>query len=423
MTASLAGAGNVSFPRVHRVSVRSNGAQAVNGGSSYAAISNNGRYVVFESDATNLVANDGNGASDIFVHDRETGDTRRVSVESDGDEGEVGEHSYDAKISASGRRIVFYSDAELVGSDDNGVPDVFLHNTETDKTKRVSVSSNGEQAELSSSDPAISANGKVVAFASEDEGLVPNDDNSYSDVFVHILKTGKTRLVSVRSNGDQGEGNGSHSPALSRNGGIVGFASDAENLVPGDDNTASDVFVHVRRTNKTKRVSVQSDGGQADGSSSDPELSDSGRIVAYESHAIDLVPNDENEEEDVFAFDRQSKKTRRVSVSSAGVEGDFSSEDTGLTSDGRYVVYETTSALVGNDDNNNEDIYMHDRQTKTTRRASLRSNGQESLTGDSGEPEVSDGGRYVVFHSSATDLVAASDTNNFFDVFVRGPLP
>ena len=228
----------------------------------------------------------------------------------------------------------------------------------------------------------------------------------------------------MKSNGDEAENDDSYSAALSRSGRIVAFTSADEDLVPGDDNTETDVFTHDRETKKTRRISVQSDGDQASGgSSSDPDLSSSGRFLAYESHATDLVPSDGNAVEDIFLYDRVTKKTRIVTKNAAGDEGDDSSEDSEISSDGRFIVFESRAEnLVTSDDNALEDCFLYNRKTKKMRRISLRNNGQQTNSGDSDDPAVSTDARFVVFESEAADLVGL-DTNTYADIFVRGPLP
>jgi tricorn protease-like protein len=302
--------------KTKRVNVRSNGNEAEGGeisfpggsfslGSSAPSISPNGRFVAFQSVATNLVTGDDNGEDDIFVHDRKNGKTKRVSVRSNGTESDG--RNFSPSISADGLLVAFWSNAtNLVGGDINGDDDVFVHNRENGKTKRVSVRSNGDEAEGgTSSQPSISANGRFVAFSSTATNLVPDDDNGDRDVFVHNRKNGKTKRVSVRSNGDEAEGeggsSGSSSPSISPNGRFVAFRSDATNLVTGDNNESDDIFVHDRKNGRTKRVSVRSNGTEAEGGiSSESSMSATGRVVAFSSTATNLVGGDANGVNDIF---------------------------------------------------------------------------------------------------------------------------
>ncbi len=289
-----------------RVSVDSNGQEAADA-SGQAAISADGRYVAFLSWASNLVISDTNHNSDIFVHDRQTGQTTRVSVASDGQEGNA--RSYHPAISADGRYVAFVSHADnLVASDINNQDDIFLHDRETRQTTRVSIAWNGAQANSWSDNPAISADGRYVAFDSRASNLVISDTNgAYLDVFVYDRYTGQITIVSVNSSGEQGNSD-SGWPAISADGRYVAFVSYADNLVGGDTNGTWDVFLHDRQTGQTTRVSVTSGGGQGDGPSEYPAISPDGRYVAFESDATQLVASDTNGARDVFLHDRGSSE-------------------------------------------------------------------------------------------------------------------
>lgn len=167
------------------------------------------------------------------------------------------------------------------------------------RTKPVSVRSNGALENGVSGDASISANGRFVAFESEASNLVAGDTNNGRDVFVRNLRTGKTRWVSVRSNGAQGNGFSSH-PSISADGRRVAFRSGASNLVAGDTNNTDDVFLRNLKTGKTRRVSVRSSGAQASGHSNEPSISADGRFVAFQSEASNLAGGDMNGVTDVF---------------------------------------------------------------------------------------------------------------------------
>ena len=226
--------------------------------------------------------------------------------------------------------------------------------------------------------PSISAEGRYVAFASLATDLVPGDSNELCDVFVHDQQTGDTFLVSVASNGTQGNGD-SNRPSISADGRYVAFESWASNLVPGDTNHNYDVFVHDRQTGQTERVSVASDGTQGNGFCTSPSISADGRHVAFTSEASNLVAADTNDAGDVFVHDRQTGQTERVSVASDGTQGNGFCASPSISADGRYTAFRPeASNLVRGDANDIEDIFVHDRQTGQTVRISVASQGSQT---------------------------------------------
>jgi len=355
-----------------RVSVASDGGQG-NGSSFSSSISADERYVAFQSQASNLVGGDTNGAYDVFVHDRQTAQTTRASLASDGGQGN--DDSGGTSISADGRYVAFYSNASnLVPDDTNGTYDVFVHDQQTGETTRISVASNGGQGNSSSYWPSISDDGCSVVFNSWASNLVDGDTNNFCDadydgqyddncldVFVHDRQTGKTTRVSVASNGSQSNDT-SYQPSISADGCYVAFESSASNLVSGDTNGTTDVFVHNRQTGETTLVSISSDGGQGNGGSYLPSISADGRYVAFYSVTSNLVGGDTNGWADIFVHDRQTGETTRVSVASDGTQGNEGSYSPFISASGRYVAFGSgASNLIGSDTNNKIDIFVHDR--------------------------------------------------------------
>lgn len=402
-----------------RISVLSDGTQG-NGSSDRPWISTNGRYVAFLSAASNLVSGDTNGVADVFVRDRQTGQINRISVASDGTQ--ANNPSDKPSISADGRFVAFVSGASnLVSGDTNNTDDIFVRDQQTGQTSRISVASNGTQGDNYSDDLAISADGRYVAFESRASNLVNNDSNGYLDIFVHDRQTGQTSRVSVASDGTQGN-NPSSRPAISADGRYILFESGASNLVSGDTNGVTDVFIHDRQTGQTSRVSVASDGTQGNGNSwsYSSALSGDGRFVVFSSTASNLVSNDSNGNWDVFVRDRQTGQTSRVSVASDGLQGNgsFQPSQSVISADGRYVVFSSyANNLVSDDTNNTQDIFVHDRQMSQTNRVSVGTDGTQA-NNISDWPTISSDGRYVAFSSSGSNLVNG-DTNGYPDVFVR----
>jgi Tol biopolymer transport system component len=375
-----------------------------------------GRYVAFESYATDLVAGDTNAAADIFVRDRQTGTTSRVSKSSAGIEGDGS--SANPAISTDGRYVVFDSGSNnLVSGDTNGAQDIFVRDRQTGTTTLISKTSAGVQADGGSTDPSISSDGRYVAFESYATNLVAGDTNGMTDIFVRDRQTGTTTLVSKNSAGVEGGGY-SYNPSISSDGRYVAFSSDSDNLVSGDTNGKYDVFVRDRQTGTTSRVSRSSAGVQGDEASSFPSISADGRYVTFESTATNLVSGDTNGVTDIVVRDRQTGTTSRVSRSSAGVQADSYSYNPSISSDGRYVAFESSATtLVAGDTNGKSDVFVRDRQTGTTTLVSRNSAGVE---GDDNSyiPSISTDGRYVAFDSFATNLVSG-DTNGYDDIFVR----
>lgn len=398
-----------------RVSVNSDGVEG-NLFSTAPSISDNGRYVAFASNSFNLVPGDSNFTGDCFVHDRQSGLTTRVSVDSAGAEGDG--QSFAPSISATGRYVAFASVAtNLVPGDGNGTPDVFVHDRHTARTTRVSVDSAGVEGDGFSLAPSISANGRYVGFASSSSNLVSGDGNAISDVFVHDQQTGLTIRVSVDSAGVEGNGSSQNS-SVSSNGRYVAFESLASNLVAGDANGQADIFVHDRHTGLTTRASVSSAGDEGNGGNARPSISDNGRSVAFVSGANNLVPGDTNVAADILVHDLNTGLTTRVSVDSAGAEGLSDSDFASISDNGRYVAFMSlASNLVTGDTNSAGDCFVHDRQSGRTTRVSVDSAGVEGNL-PSTTPSISSNGRSVAFASDATNLVPA-DGNGATDCFVR----
>ncbi len=275
--------------------------------------------MVFQSQATNLTADDANGEANIFAHDRQAGTTTRLSLASDGSPSDG--DSVAPVISADGRAVAFQSDAtNLVTDDVNGADDIFVHNRQSGMTTRVSLATDGTEADGHSFNAALSTAGDIVAFQSAATNLVAADSNGNTDIFVHDRGRGITTRVSLASDGTEANGN-SFNPVLSAAGRFVAFRSVATNLVAGDTNERADIFVHDRQSSVTTRVSLASDGTQADGNSQARlAISADGRLVAFQSFATNLVPDDTNGARDTFVHDRQSGATTRVSLATGRTE-------------------------------------------------------------------------------------------------------
>lgn len=397
------------------ISHHTNGTQG-NQDSNLSSISANGRYVVFDSEATNLVDDDTNGNwSDIFVHDRITGQTTLVSRHTNGTQGNS--KSWNPSISADGRFIAFTSNStNLVSAHTQGTH-VFVHDRHTGQTVHVSRRTDGTHANAGAGSASISADGRFVVFVSFSDNLVDNDTNHCLDVFVHVLQTGQITLVSRHTTGIQGNGH-SERPSISADGRYVAFDSEATNLVDDEVNgIPQDIFVHDRMIGQTTLVSRHGDGTQGNNESTSPSISADGRFVTFESDADNLVGSDVNGTQDVFVHDRMTGQTTLISRHVNGSLGNDQSSSPTISADGRFVTFTSyANNLVAGDLNGFPDVFLHDRTTEQMTIASRHTGGIQG-NGNSGNAAISADGRVVAFWSFATTL-ADNDTNDAMDVLV-----
>ena len=394
-----------------------------NGGSRAPAVSNTGRYVVFESDATNHLTGDTNGATDIFLRDRQTGTLQRVSVTDA--EAQANGASTAPRISDDGRYVAFVSSASnLVTGDTNSADDVFVRDRTAGTTTRVSISTGGVQGNGFSTNPDVSADGRFVTFLSEATNLVGADTNFFPDVFVRDRQTNTTTRVSVSTAGVQGDGT-TGDPTISDNGAVVAFTSGSGNLVAGDGNFDFDIFVRVLATNTTSRVSLSSGGAQGDGRSEASALSSDGRYVSFTSISANLVAGDTNAVADTFRRDRQTGTTVRTSVADDETQANDAVPNqpaSAISGNGALIAFAGIATnLVAGDSNTVADVFVRDVPGATTVRASVNAEphtAPSGILGPTPTPVVSSTGRYVAFASDADNLVA-NDTNAATDIFVR----
>jgi Tol biopolymer transport system component len=333
--------------------------------------------------------------------------TQRISVGLNGahPNGDSYTSSYSRSISSKGRFIAFTSDAtNLVRGDRNGHADVFVRDFMTGRTRRVSVASDGTEAFDASGSPSISPMGRFVAFTSYAGNLVEGDTNGNGapDVFIHNVKNGRTRRVSVGVGGAEPDG-GSITPSVSEDGRFVAFASGASNLVEGVD---GGVFVRDLATGRTRLVSVNSRGVAANRGGDLPSISADGRFIAFRSRATNLVEGDDRDR-DYFVHDRKTRETELVSGSHGAYPSYYSNDAPSISGNGRYVAFRS----------GNSEIYVHDRKTGRIRHVSVSPSGN-AANGHCLSPSISGHGRLVVFRSYATNLVKEDKTRNS-SVFVR----
>lgn len=337
-----------------------------------AAISPEGSSAVYSSSATNLVTGDTNALDDVFVSHvpgLASGDdeTVRVSVASDGTQGNghSGGHvpGSGPAISGNGHVVAFTSRASnLVQSDTNGTPDVFVRDLLTRSTTRVSVPTGGGQARGSSHSPSLSADGRYVVFSSTAGNLVPGDTNGASDVFLRDRVAGTTVRVSVGAGGSQ-PALGASRGSLNTDGNFVVFVSKSADLVQGDTNGVSDVFVRDLSSGATERISTSTEGIQGDADSGgNIAVSADGMRVAFDSLATTLVP-DSSPRPSVYLRDRRRPSTERLSLSQQGVAAKAPARVSGMSPDGRFVTFTSDGGrIVWGDINGVSDAFVSDRQ-------------------------------------------------------------
>ncbi|MCB0976283.1 MAG: PD40 domain-containing protein [Acidimicrobiales bacterium] len=402
-------------PPIDMVSTAADGTQA-NQGSAAPSLTDDGRFVAFESFATNLVTTPTSTGGQVYVKDRVLGTVDRVSVAGDGTPGDADSGS--ASISNFGRYVAFSSLADnLVSGDVNGRSDVFVRDRTAGTTTRVSVSSSGTEGNDDSTAPAISGDGRWVAFTSSASNLVTSDVPGSGDVFLFDRNNGTTTRVSTGVGGAQPNGD-SYGATVSDNGQFVAFLSDASNLVAGDTNGVTDVFVWDRVAGTTTRVSVATDGTEADAPAQDAMIAGGGGFVAFWTDAANLVTGDTNGKFDVFVRDLTAATTSRVSVASDGAEAQGYSLDAAISDDGRYVSFRSDAVnLDAGVTGTHWDVFLHDRTAGTTILATLGHDGSP-IDGDIDDVALSGGGTVLGFTSSSTNIVVG-DGNGVADVFAQ----
>jgi Tol biopolymer transport system component len=319
---------------------------AASGHSQNAVISADGRYVAFESGASDLVADDTNGAYDVFVRNLAIGVTERVSLTATGTQAPGFMVGGSPTISADGRFVAFYSNAALTPDDTAEYTDVYLRDRTAGITQRVSLRSDGVAPNEGSWMPSISADGRFVAFSSQATNFVEGDINGTSDVFVRDTQTGAVELIGV-----------GYGAVISEDGRHVAFQTTAP-LVPDDTNGRYDIYVRDRALLSTQRASLGIQGRQSKQECVDPGISADGRMVVFRSPTANLVDGDTNHTSDVFVRDLIKGTTERASVATSGLEGNSWSGSPTISPNGSVVTFTSAATNFGNDTSGA--MYVHE---------------------------------------------------------------
>jgi len=417
------GEATVIAVRTQLVSRAADGGPA-DGASANPAMTPDGRIVVFDTAATNLVAGEASGAGrQVAAVDLRSGERWLVSAGANGP-------SWSPTISADGRRVAFVSEASnLVPGDTNGFADVFVRDRDG-SVQRVSVAPGHRPANGPSSDPHISADGRYVVFTSAASNLVPGDHNRQPDVFLRDLKAQRTIRVSVTSSGAQANGP-SGSPAISADGRVVSFASKATNLVGAAANAVPQVFVRDLPKRRTERISVSTSGRQQNKAVIAPfsqisALSADGRYVVFDSDATNLVPHDTNRRTDIFRHDRLTGRTTLISVSSTGYEGNNDSFAPSISANGRFVIFESFASNLARGRGPRENIFVRDLALGTTSVVNVPAGGgrraPELVKQLLQRAAISNDGRVAAFTSTAANLTP-DPTNGVANLYIRRLTP
>jgi Tol biopolymer transport system component len=406
-----------------RVNLSSGGAQG-NLASYAPRVSYNGQRVVYHSVATNLVSGDTNAHTDVFLQKLSANTITRVSVDSSGTQGN-GESGY-PDISGDGRYVVYESAATNLIAGGTTHFQIFMYDTTNATTVLISTDSSGTHGNGDSITPSLSADGRYVAFGSVATNLVAADTNGTSDIFVHDNSNGTTIRVNVDSSGNQATILGSGYPRISGNGQFVCFQSGAANLVANDNNGVDDVFVHDLGTGATVRASLDSSVNQVEGNaaSGTPDISYDGQFVVFGSQAtnLDAINADTNGFGDVFVRDAVALTTVRVNLV-GNLQGNGNAQSQTMSADGTVVAFASQATnIVAGDTNGVADIFSVNVVNVGALAPVLASQSTggalSNAATDSGFPALSTDGRFVCYESVATNLVA-NDTNGYQDIFER----
>ncbi|MGZ6912601.1 MAG: TolB family protein [Acidimicrobiia bacterium] len=415
-----------------RVGLTTSGTQPGGGTTVGTDISPDGRFVVFTSDSPDIVPNDHNNAADVFLRDTKLGTTERVSIADNEGEGSFG--GYGGLVSADGRYVAFSSDSDnlLATADNNGSTDVFLRDRQLGTTTRVSVKNAGGEANDSSYLQSMTPDARIIVFNSDADNLIGTTDQNFStDVYIRDRGANKTQRISVATDGTEGDLDSTYG-SISDDGRYVAFLSNASNFDENDSGVFQDVYLRDRTAGTTTRLSALADGTEADSDSTNVIISGDGKVVVFDTDASNLLPvSDDNGATDVYAASVATGAIERISSRPDGGDASDFSFVAGVSDDGRYVFFQSGAKdLVGNSLLAATDGFVRDRTAGRTVLAATTQKMTEPLgpsadLSGSSPNAISGDGRYLLFSSTATDVMADGDTNSTIsDVYLESnPVP
>ncbi|MBS1795646.1 MAG: VCBS repeat-containing protein [Acidobacteria bacterium] len=412
------------------ISINRTGNGSGNSDSLEPSISSDGRIIAFESYAYDLAETDTNNTRDIYVRNTRTGETRLVSINQAGtDSGNC--NSLKPVVSGSGRFVAFNSCASTLTSSSTqlSTTSVYLRDLQTNQTRIVSVDANG--AAVNGDVAAISDDGRYVVYQSRDQNVTGIPDTlSFNDIFVRDMQTGVTRMATVNSAGSgPANADSGNTDFLQRNvritpdGRYLLFPSSATNLVAATSAGGVNLFVRDLQNQVTVPVSGNANNSQLVGADALGCLSSDGRYAVFSTANGTLVGNDPNNNSDVFRRDLSNNSVTLVSVNAAGTtSGNGGSAAPFCSADGRFVSFESTAGDLSPvaDTNTVPDIYWRDLDSGTTKLVSVNSAGTNGGDQFSSTRGISADGQIVFFMSAAGNLLSDPIDNNVnFDLYIR----
>ena len=387
------------------------------------SITADGRLIAFTSRASDLVEGDTNGEDDIFIRDRTTDTITRVTYALDS--GDPNQACLNTVIAADGRYVTFESRASnLVADPTNGEVQVYLYDRIEGTTRLITKNAKGEPANLESSRVAMDASGRYIVFQSRASNLVPGDKNRRTDVFLYDAVTDVTSLVSHAPDGSSANDH-SAQPAISADGTLISFTSDASNLLPSDSapfgthSTAfGQIYLVTRDTGAIELVSRNLKGLPALGFSTGPTFSPDGLYLGFSSEADDIAARDRNGTYDAFVQNLETGVTRLVSRTPEGTSAERESYLEAVSNRARTVTFFSwaTDLVSEADTNLSPDVFMRDRRTGIS--LVSETPGDEAGVGTSYQSVVDARGRVVVFASTSWDLLSHGTPADYSNVYL-----